>query len=116
MTMKILVTGATGFIGTELMNYLNNKKLSNFGISSTKNSNKIKKISLNNSKELNQFISKNDFDVVIHLASMIQNNTPLEMYNSNCKAIINLLESCVKNGIKNITKSNPIPSPKKCSA
>lgn len=100
MTMKILITGATGFIGTELINHLSNKKLDIFGISHTKNSDNIKKISLNNPKELNQFMSKNNFDVVIHLASMIQNDTPLKMFDSNCKATINLLESCVKNGIK----------------
>jgi len=100
MTMKILVTGATGFLGAELIDYLSDKKSIIFGISHTKNFDNIKKISLNNSKELDQFMSKNNFNVVVHLAFIIQNDTPLKMYNSNCKTLINLLESCVKNGIK----------------
>jgi UDP-glucose 4-epimerase len=98
--MNILITGATGFIGTELINYLSNKKLNIFGISHTKNSDNIKKISLNNPKELNQFMSKNSFDVVVHLASMIQNDEPMKIFNSNCKTTINLLDNCIKNGIK----------------
>lgn len=50
MTLKILVTGAIGFLGTELIDYLNNKEFNIFGISRTKNSKNIKKLSLNNSK------------------------------------------------------------------
>lgn len=98
--MKILVTGASGFIGTELINHLSNKKFNIFGISNTINSNNITKIPLNDLKKLNQFMSKNNFDIVIHLASMIQNDTPLKMYNSNCKTLINLLELCVNQKIK----------------
>ena len=98
--MNILITGATGFIGSELMKYLINKHLNVYGISSTKTSNRISKISLNNSKLLNSFLSKNNFDVVIHLAALLENNTPLMMFNSNCKTTINLLDNCIKNGIK----------------
>ncbi len=98
--MNILVTGTTGFLGSALIKYLNDKKLNVFGISHSRSSHKITKISLNNFKLLEKFLSKNNFDVVIHLAAMIENDEPMKMFNSNCKTTINLLDNCVKNGIK----------------
>jgi len=96
--MKILVTGATGFIGSELMDHLKHKNI--YGLSSTKNSKKILKTSLQNTKLLDSFLSKNNFDVVIHLFALLENKSPMTIFNSNCKSTINLLESCVKNGVK----------------
>ena len=98
--MNILITGSSGFLGLKLIKYLNDKKMNTFGTSSTKNSHKITKISLYNSKSLEKFFSKNNFDVVIHLAAMIENGEPMKMFNSNCKTTINLLDNCVKNGVK----------------
>ncbi len=96
--MKILVTGDTGFIGSELMVHLKHKNI--YGLSSTKNSKKILKTSLQNTKLLDSFLSKNNFDVVIHLFALLENKSPMTIFNSNCKSTINLLESCVKNGVK----------------
>lgn len=104
MTIKILVTGATGFIGTELINYLSNKKFNVSGISNTTNSNNITKIPLNDLKKLNGFMSKNNFDIVIHLAAKVENDNvfdnPMNMFNANCQQTINLLDASVKNKIK----------------
>ena len=79
--MKILVTGATGFIGSELMDHLKHKNI--YGLSSTKNSKKILKTSLQNTKLLDSFLSKNNFDVVIHLFALLENKSPMTIFNSN---------------------------------
>src|SRR3989304_6934820 len=99
--MKILITGATGFIGTELMRYLSKKKYNVHGISSQKSkTTKILTISLLDKKLLDQHFRKNTYDVVIHLAALIEHKNPLELYQINCQATLNILESCRLNNIK----------------
>jgi len=98
---KILITGATGFIGTNLYDFLSSKNYSTIGITHSQINNSFPKISLLNSTKLNSFIKKNNFDTVIHLASLIEHSDPLKILNVNYKTTLNLLKSCVKNNVSN---------------
>ena len=98
--MRILITGATGFIGTYLINHLNKKNHIVIGLSRKTNYKQIKKISIRSKAKLNDFFHKNKFDIVIHLDSVIKECKPLQTFEENCIPTINLLECCVENKIK----------------
>jgi nucleoside-diphosphate-sugar epimerase len=101
--MKILVTGATGFIGSKLIKFLVSRKHIIYGISrTTTNSKNISSVSLLNENGLNSFFKTKKFDVVIHLAGLLFNNSPLEAFQNNCQGTINLLECCRVNKIKKV--------------
>ena len=72
--MTILVTGSSGFIGTNLVNYLRNKKIKFVAIDKRKNKYfKLKnfyKIDLNNLKKTKEIIYKNKIRQIIHLAAI----------------------------------------------
>lgn len=98
---KILVTGASGFIGTNLCKFLSSKNFSIKGISHSNQTEKFPKISLLNLTQLNTFFKKNHFDTVIHLASLIENDDPLKIQNVNYDITMNLLNCCVRNKVPN---------------
>jgi len=98
--MKILITGAAGFIGTELMKYFESRKHEIFGISRTINKNKIKKMELNDKIKLDNYFKKNKFDIVIHLSSTLKNDNPIHIFQENSIPLITLLECCRLNKIK----------------
>jgi nucleoside-diphosphate-sugar epimerase len=98
--MKILITGATGFIGSRLIRYLTSKNHNIVGLSRTTQNHEIKKISLTDKKKLNNFFKKNKFDVVIHLGSTLIENKPSQIFEENSISLINLLDCCRLNNIK----------------
>jgi UDP-glucose 4-epimerase len=101
--MKILVTGATGFIGSRFLKYMNSQGHSIYGISSHKSTNKnIYNVPMSNLSKLNYFFKKNKFDIVIHLASHIDETNPFTMFEDNCRNTINILECCKSNNIKKL--------------
>ena len=71
--MTILITGASGFVGSYLASKFSEKKQKLFLISKKKrfviNGNKIKQIDINNYKKLEKLF-KNKIDYVIHCASL----------------------------------------------
>ena len=108
--MTILVTGSSGFIGSNLVKHLQKKKLSFHGIDKVsnpyfkfKNFNKIK---LENKNDISKLIIKKKIKKVIHLAAMPGfvscHNNPEKAFDDNISATFNLLAACKKNGIKNI--------------
>lgn len=92
--MKILITGADGFIGKNLLEYLSKKNFSVIGISRKISNEKLRKISLLNLKNLQTFINRNKFDVVIHLAASINEEDPNTMLKNNYISTLNLLNAC----------------------
>ena len=120
--MKILITGAAGFIGSHLARFLC-KKISIYGIDNISDyyDKKLKldrlkwiknkhfnfnQVDLLDKKSLDMYISKNKFDLIIHLAAQpgvvysIEN--PFAYIENNIMAYLNLLEICKKRKISNI--------------
>jgi len=96
--MKILITGATGFIASRLIPYLIKKGYNVDGLSRRKvKKPNIYQISLLNSKKLNKFLKKKQYDVIVHLAAQIEEKTPISILSNNYKTTLNLLQSCKNN-------------------
>lgn len=101
--MKILVTGASGFIGTHLMKYLKEKKHEVYGISRrSSNTKNITAIPLSNLFKLDRIFEKNKYDVVVHLAATIDNENPSEIFKNNCQSTFDLLNICRKNNVRKV--------------
>src|SRR3989338_9620574 len=101
--MRVLITGATGFIGHELVKKI--KDLHNITCVIRKESqflkeNRIKTITcdLNNTDEL--FKEVKNFDAIIHLAGIVNTHSKKEFYNKNVELTKNVLNVCKKNKIK----------------
>ena len=111
---KILITGASGYIGTCLFKYLICKNFNVFGLDK-KNSfikgynNRFFKVNLNNKKFLNKVLSSLKPDLIIHLAGEstldgIKNKKKYILNNST--ATKNLITSMKINNIKNLIFSS----------
>jgi len=115
---KVLVTGATGFVGSHLCEALindgyqvialvHNKK----EISYLKNHDKLKIIKgdIRNFIEIFKIFEKNKPSGIFHMAAVQpskQNNDPTSFFESNVRGTFNLLESCRLLNIKNIIYSS----------
>ena len=112
-----MITGAAGFIGSHLARLLCQKKITVYGIDNISDyyEKKLKldrlkwvknkffyfnQLDLLDKKNLDIYISKNKFDIIIHLAAQpgvvysIEN--PFAYINNNIMAYLNLLEICKK--------------------
>ena len=100
---KILITGSSGFIGSNLIEFFLNK----YEIFSLSRS--IKKKIFNKNvknvlyKDLNNFLNNNKIDFIIHTAAVSPNNKiKIENYvNSNIKLTKSLLDKCIIYKVKN---------------
>lgn len=101
--MNILITGASGFIGSHLINYLNKKRYLVQGLSRrvvhTKN---VVTIPLSNKRRLNLHLKRNKHDIVVHLAATTYNKDPRKIFNNNCQNTLNLLECCISNNVRRL--------------
>jgi len=114
---KVLVTGGAGFIGSNLVDALLEKKVEVVIIDnlSTGNKNNINKkatflendLSSMSAPELIDVLS--DIDIVFHLAALARVQPsiedPLPYNNANVTATLNLLNACVKTNVKRVVYS-----------
>jgi UDP-glucuronate 4-epimerase len=123
--MKILITGAAGFIGYSLADYLLKKKIKIYGLDNFDDYYSVsykeerikllkryknfffKKIDISNKKHLEKYILKErSFDIVYHFAAQpgvrYSLKNPRKYYNSNILGYNNLLSSLTKIKVKKI--------------
>jgi len=115
MKKKILITGGTGFIGSAITKYLikKNYKISVFDNNSRGRLTRLKSVNgrfsfirgdIRNFKKINSACKNKN--VVIHLAYINGTETfykkPIEILDIAVKGIINVIESCIKNNVKEL--------------
>ena len=108
--MTILVTGSSGFIGSNLVKYLQKKKLKFYGIDKVSNPyfkfKNFNKLNLEDNKKISKLIIKKKIKKVIHLAAIPGfvscHNNPHKAFRDNISATFNLLLACKNNKVKNI--------------
>ena len=107
--MKILITGASGYIGSCLFLYLR-QKFKVTGIDKTNNKSiPIKKINLLNFKNLNNFLNKEKPNLIIHLAAQSLVDETInkkKYYLNNIIATKNLVYAMKKNNLNNLIFSS----------
>ncbi|KKQ18751.1 MAG: NAD-dependent epimerase/dehydratase [Berkelbacteria bacterium GW2011_GWA1_36_9] len=104
---KILITGASGFIGQHLFRRLKKEGFSVFGISRTGgyiDDQKIFSLDLQNKEEVNNFLKNKKIDCIIHLAALVpqsfNDQTAYESLYENFVSTFNLLEVLKQDQIK----------------
>jgi CDP-glucose 4,6-dehydratase len=93
---RVLITGATGFIGSHLMQSLKNLGASVIGLASEHVSDHIVKCDVRNLKELQDIFNKNEITMCFHLAGLAQVETgqhsPHPTFDINITGALNILE------------------------
>ena len=107
--IKILITGASGYIGSSLYFHLK-RKYKILAIDKNKNSFfKIKLCNLLNQKKIEKLLKEFKPNTIVHLAGQSLVDETIgkkKYYDNNCKATKNLIHAMKKNNIKNIIYSS----------
>ena len=105
-----MITGSSGFIGTNLLKYFSRKKNKTIGIDKVSNHYiKVKnfyKLDLKNKSKLEKIFKKGKFTHIIHLAALPGfvscHNNPNKAFGDNIYATFNLIELAKKYSIKKL--------------
>lgn len=107
---RILITGAAGFMGSHLFDYLREAGhdvygLDNYSIGTYVHEN-IQNIDLLDKENLADFIESNNFDIIYHLAAWAHEGlsqfAPIRITENNYNAYLNLLVPAIKSKVKRI--------------
>lgn len=113
---KVLVTGASGFIGSHLVRKLVQKGANVITLSKTKNL-LVKKITshigkVENFKLLNKLLKTYNIDIIFHLAAQplveIGKSTPINTFEVNIKGTWNILEAARQNNVGKIIVASTV--------
>lgn len=104
--MRILCTGATGFIGSHLMEEFKGKKHIVLGVGRSKNNlikgMKYERVDLKDFKKTDRLIARFKPEVVVHLAANSRESTgehsPIEMTTSGYNTFFNVITAAIKTG------------------
>jgi UDP-glucose 4-epimerase len=108
--MKILITGAAGFMGSHLFDYLLNQGYDVYGIDNYSlgiyKHERIYNLDLVDKEKTSEFITKIKPNIVFHLAAWAHEGLsqfmPIKINDNNYTAYLNLLIPCIKNKVKRI--------------
>ena len=115
---KVLVTGGCGYIGSHVTRQLSEQgyevvvydNLSTGFEDSLLHNETLVKADLNDMKALDETFANNSFHAVLHFAASIvvpeSVENPISYYRNNTVNSINLFETCIKHGVKNLVFSS----------
>ncbi len=103
---KILITGITGFVGSNLAKRLSTLGASVYGISRSVENKRIKKLNILHYKSIQGLIEQLNVNICIHLAadSLVEKGQkkPYEVFTTNIQGTLNILESSRINKVEKI--------------
>ncbi len=108
--MSLLVTGSSGFIGTNLIKFLIKKKMKFFSLDKVKNKyikdKNFFQLNLKNKSKLEKIFKKNKIEYIIHLAALPGfvncHKNPAKAFEDNIFATFNLIDLAKKYKVKKI--------------
>lgn len=106
MKKKVLITGISGFVGTNLSSHLEQLGYIVYGISRTQKGAHTENLDILDFKKINDYIKKNKIDVCIHLAgeSIVEKgqSDPYATFRINIDGTLNILEAARNNKLDRI--------------
>lgn len=109
---KILITGISGFVGSNLAARLKELGAEVYGISKSMKSRNILKVDILDYERLNKFIKERKIDTCFHLAaeSLVETGQkdPYNTFKTNIEGALNVLESARKNKVEKIIVASTV--------